>query len=259
MRHRTWAAFAAVVFVLAFAAPRAHAGATVATGGPTYLSWSACSGDPRALGSVMFDCEAEGGAIYTLVGSFSVAVPQPRVVSMSADVVITFPTLLEVPEFWNTRLGGCNDSALLLGKGLSVGCDGSPNAFCYGDSNDCDALYATTLVGPNAINVEVSLTHYPFASVNLEAAPQRYFAFALSLPMSNSDHCSGCASSAVALWTNATIYAVDEFDEPLPPISIGSSFPGALSCANVNGGTAIGCESVGVRRSTWGRLKAMYR
>jgi hypothetical protein len=258
--RRVRAISGAVALALVLAVPRAHANAGVATGGPTYLAWSACSGDPLAQGSVQFDCDAEGGAVYTLVGSFAVTEPLSRVVSMSADVIITFPTLVEIPAFWNTRIGGCNDSALLLSKNLSAGCDADPNAFCSGDSSQCDALYATTVgAGGNSLTLNITLTRYPFGSVSLDAAPQRYYAFAVSVPMSNASHCSGCPSSAFALWTNATIYAVDEDDQPLPPILIGSSFPGSLSCANINGGTAIGCESTAVFRSTWGRLKAMYR
>ena len=197
----------AVALVAMLATPSAS-DEQVATGGPTYLAWSACSGNPQALGSVMFDCDAASGAIYTLVGSFAVAEALSRVVSMSADVQIIFPTLDEVPAFWNTRLGGCNDSALLLTKGLSQGCEGHLNAFCSGDSSACDGIYATTIApGSNSLKLNITLTREPFASVSLLAAPQRYYAFAISLPMTNSEHCPGCTKSAIALWTGATIYA----------------------------------------------------
>lgn len=232
----------------------------VATGGPTYLAWSACSGDPLAVGNVQFDCDPNGGAIYTLVGSFSVSEAVSRVVSMSADVQILFPALSDVPAFWNTKLGGCNASALVLAKNLAQGCDGHLSAFCSGDSNACDVIYETTITpGTGSLTLDITLTRGPFGSVSLMAAPQRYFAFAVSLPMSNAAHCSGCGAAAAALWTNATIYAVDEFDQPLPPIIVGSSYPGSLSCAGINGGTAIGCGGTPVRRSSWGGLKALYR
>src|SRR5437762_5060834 len=107
--HRGWAPALAAFALLATFAATARAQAM----GPTFLSWSGCSGS----GSTPFDCAADGGSVYTVVGSFAVSDSVAHAVSMDVDLDVTFPTFSGIPDFWSIGLDGCSPSSLVLVKG----------------------------------------------------------------------------------------------------------------------------------------------
>jgi hypothetical protein len=96
--------------------------------------------------------------VYTLVGTFSLSEPVAHAVSMDANVEIAFPSLTHVPDFWDVRAGGCNTSDIIVGKGTAPGCAGHLNAFCRGDTNDCDVLYSARIApGTNVLKLDLTL------------------------------------------------------------------------------------------------------
>jgi len=248
----------AVAMSVAFAATaRAGSGADVT--GPTNLAWSGCAGTLDSHLAVDFDCLANGGAIYTLVGTFSLSEAVTHAVSMDANVEITFPSLTSVPSFWDVRLAGCNGSEIIVGKGAAPGCDGHLNAFCSGDTNQCDVLYSARITpGSNVLKLDLTLRPQSVTGVALAPYPQVYYAFSLGIPMTNAGTCSGCPSSAIASWVSGTVHTVDDLGGPLPDVSVAATFPGATSCAALNGG-GPGCNMTPTRARTWGQLKSLYR
>jgi hypothetical protein len=225
--------------------------------GGTYLSWWACAGDAQASSAVSLDCAATGGAVYTLVGTFTPTVDVPHAVSMSADLNIAF-TGSSVPPFWSIDALGCNASAFNLLKGMPAACAGNVNAFCAGDSNQCDLLYAASAVaGAGVMRVSITVARGIQSAVPLVAG-QRYFAFALNIPMEGAAGCTGCTAAAAVGFNKGTIYSIDDNGQALPPITVTGWYPGAVPCATANGGTSA-CAKVPAQRLSWGRLKSLYR
>lgn len=247
------------IVVLAARTPAAAAtDAVVSDVGGTYLTWWACPGDPHAVSNVPFDCVAGGGIVYTLVGSFTVAIDVPRAKTMSIDVNVAFPGLQSVPPFWAIDGAGCNASGFTLVKGAPAGCVDHVNAFCRGDSNQCDLLYTASVVpGSGMLRLAITAAR-GFPDTTSLAAGQRYFAFALNVPMDAAASCGGCTAPAAIGFNQGTIYSVDSNGQPLPPIVVTGSYPGAKACATVNDGVSD-CSRVPVQRRTWGRLKSLYR
>ena len=226
--------------------------------GATYLSWWACPGDRNATPGVPFDCVAESGTVYTLLGTFSLQSGVTNAVSMDADVNIAFPGIPAIPRFWEIDLGGCNPASFALVKGMPQDCGGHINAFCGGDSNLCDLVYSA-FVFPNSNVLRISITAGRgfFHSVNL-AGGQRYFAFAINIPMYGSASCFGCAEPCAIGFSRATIYSLDDVGQLNPPATVSAAFPGSNACATANDGFSE-CTTVPTRRMTWGRLKSLYR
>jgi hypothetical protein len=249
-------AFACGVLALLLAlAPRPAAAGDV---GATFLTWWACPGDRHAAPGVPFDCLADGGTVYTLVGTFALASDVSKAVSMDADVNIAFPGLPVVPNFWEIDLGGCNPSSFNLVKGMPQDCGGHLNAFCGGDSNLCDLVYSA-FVFPNSNVLRLSITAGRdfFHTVDLKGG-QRYFAFAINIPMYGAANCIGCTTPCAIGFSKATIYSIDAAGQLQPPATVSGSYPGAIACATANDGFSE-CVTVPVRRLTWGRLKSLYR
>jgi len=255
-RHTTLAFLIALIVAIPVAA---RAGQPANVTGPTNLAWAGCAGTPASHLAVEFDCLANGGAVYTLVGTFSLSEPVAHAVSMDANVEIAFPSLTHVPDFWDVRLAGCNTSDIIVGKGTAPGCDGHLNAFCRGDTNACDVIYSARIApGTNVLKLDLTLRPPSVTGVALAASPQVYYAFSLSIPMAHAGSCSGCPSSAIASWVSGTVHAVDDLGGSLPDVKVSADFPGASSCAAVNGG-GPGCSQVPTRATTWGQLKSLYR
>ena len=252
---RPWAAAWLAMALPCGVAPSAAAAADI---GGTYLTWQACPGDPKAATGAGFDCIADAGVVYTLVGTFSLDTDVKNAVSLDADLNVAFAGAAAVPSFWQIDLGGCNASAFSLLKGMPSGCAGHLNAFCGGDSNLCDLVYTTSVFpSTNLMRMSLTLGRAALHSVNL-AGGQRYFAFAVSIPMYGASSCLGCAAPCAIGFSHATIYSVDDLGRPMPPVTVSSSYPGASACATANGGTSE-CATVPVRRTTWGRLQSLYR
>lgn len=249
-------ALACVAVALAFSAAARPAAANDIGG--TYLTWWACPGDVHAAPGVPFDCIADGGSVYTLVGTFTLTDDVQNVVSMDADVNIAFPGLPAVPPFWQVDPVGCNPSAISLVKTMPRDCGGHLNAFCGGDSGQCDLVYSAS-VAPNSNVLRLSITAGRdfLHTVNL-AGGQRYFGFAINFPMTGAASCVGCASPSAIGFSKATIYSVDGAGQLKPPSTVSGSFPGSIACATANDGFSE-CITVPVRRATWGRLKSLYR
>lgn len=265
LRHRiaNRAAFAArraaTAFALALACALTARPAGAATDvGATFLSWWACPGDRNAAPGVPFDCIANSGTVYTLIGTFVLDQNVPNAVSMDADVNFAFTGEASVPHFWQIDLGGCNPTSFTLVKGMPDQCGGHQNAFCNGDSNQCDLVYSA-FVFPNSNTMRLSITvgRGIGSPVDLVAG-QRYFAFAIDIPMVGAAGCLGCTAPTAIGFSDATIYSIDDQGNLRPPVRVTATFPGANACATANDGYSE-CQTVPVRRMTWGRLKQMYR
>lgn len=226
--------------------------------GGTQLNWWACPGDPQATPGVPFDCIAEGGTVYTLVGTFTLDTDVPNAVSMDADVNIAFPGQASIPSFWQLDLGGCNPFSFGLIKGMPGGCAEHLNAFCQGDSNSCDLVYsAYTVPGSNVLKLSVTVGRGFLHTVDLRGG-QRYFAFAFNIPMLGAASCIGCNQPSAIGFSKGTIYSLDGQGELLPAVTVSGSYPGTVACATANDGYSE-CVTVPVRRTSWGQLKQLYR
>ena len=245
-------AFAFALAVLPAAVARAD------DSGPTFLTWWACPGDRHAAPGVPFDCVAESGTVYTLVGTFALDRDVANAVAMEADVNIAFPGVAAVPTFWDIDLGGCNPLSFSLVKGAPRDCGGHVNAFCRGDSNQCDLFYSTSVLpGSNVMRLSITMGRGMRSPVQLQGG-QRYFAFAINIPMYGAASCLGCTTPCAIGFSRATIYSIDEAGQFQRPVTVGGGYPGASACATANDGFSE-CTTVPVRRMTWGRLKSLYR
>ena len=254
---RSWLrAWVVLPFVLAFALPgaAAHAGDS----GPTFLAWWACSGDRQAAPGVPFDCVPESGTVYTLVGTFALDHDIANAVSMEADVNIAFPGVTTVPSFWDVDPAGCNPTSFATIKGVPRDCGDHVNAFCGGDSNSCDLVYSTSSTpSSNVMRILITAGVGGSNPVQLQGG-QRYFAFAINIPMNGASSCLGCTTPCAIGFTQARIYSVDDAGQANPPAIVSGAYPGANACATANDGYSE-CVTVPVRRMTWGRLKSLYR
>ena len=250
----------ALMVVVALAAAPIFAASLAAADdlGGTHLSWWACPGDQHAAPGVPFDCVPDGGSVYTLIGSIGLSEDITNVLSMDADVLIAFPEAKGVPAFWQLEPNGCNPSALSLIKGMPEHCGDHVNAFCRGDSDQCDLFYSPRIVpGVNVLKLSITAGRIYPNTVQLSAG-QRYFAFALNIPMIGAADCSGCSAPAAIGFSRATLYSFDANGEPRPPVTVSGSFPGSTACATANDGYSE-CARVPARRMTWGQLKSLYR
>lgn len=226
--------------------------------GGTQLNWWACPSDAHAAPGVPFDCIAEGGTVYTLVGSFTLDTDIPNAVSMDADVNIAFPGQPSIPSFWQLDFGGCNPFSFQLVKGMPGGCAEHLNAFCQGDSNNCDLVYsAFTVPGSNVLKLSITVGRGFLHTVDLRGG-QRYFAFAFNIPMLGAGSCLGCSLPCAIGFSKGTIYSLDAQGELLPAVTVSGSYPGTVACATANDGYSE-CVTVPVRRTSWGQLKQLYR
>lgn len=237
-----------------FAVSPAHA----ADLGGTQLNWWACPGDRHAAAGVPFDCIADGGTIYTLVGTFTLDNDVPNAVAMDADINVAFPGVSSVPAFWDVDLGGCNKASFGLIKGIPDACGQHVNAFCRGDSNLCDLVYsAFAHPGGNVLTLSITVGRGFLHTVDLYGG-QRYFAFAINIPMPGAASCDGCSAPCAIGFSRGTIYSLDDEGQLLPPVTVSGSYPGTVACATANDGYSE-CTTVPVRRVSWGRLKSLYR
>lgn len=226
--------------------------------GGTQLNWWACPGDRRATPGVPFDCIPEGGTVYTLVGTFTLDSDVPNAVAMNADVNIAFPGASSVPSFWDIDLGGCNPFSFGLIKGMPPGCVEHVNAFCRGDSNQCDLVYSVFAVpGQNILKLSITMGRDFLHTVDLVGG-QRYFGFAINIPMLGAASCFGCSQPCAIGFSKGTIYSVDDQGQLLPAVTVSGSYPGTVACATANDGYSE-CITVPVRRVSWGKLKSLYR
>jgi len=238
----------ALVLVATGAAP-----ARAADVGATFLTWWSCPGDRNSAPGVPFDCIGDGGAVYTLVGTFAVSRDVSKATSMDADVTLAFPGAPAVPDFFQVGWNGCNPFAFQGLKSMPAGCADHVNAFCGGDTSQCDLLYST--IDDSSPNVlRLSFTIAAATPVHLSAGT-RYFAFALNIPMQGAAGCSGCTTPCAIGFGRGTINTDGEV-----PVAqtVSGSFPGANACATANDGYSE-CSTVPVRRTSWGRLKSLYR
>ncbi len=262
MKLMPWirAAFATPLFALAVAASlAADASLAVAENegvtdaGGTYLNWWACPGDPHAASNVPFDCVAGGGVVYTLVGAFTLNTDVPHAQSMSVNVNIAFAGLPTIPPFWAIDATGCNANAFRPVKGMPASCGGHLNAFCGGDSNQCELVYTAAVVpGSSMVQLLITAARVPPNTTPLSAG-QSYFAFGLNITMDGSAACTGCSAPVAIGFSSGTIFSSD-----LPPVVVSGTYPGAKPCATVNNGTSE-CARTPVQRLSWGRLKSIYR
>jgi hypothetical protein len=245
------ALFACALALLAFGASPARA----ADAGATFLTWWSCPGDRNSAPGVPFDCIGDGGTVYTLVGTFAVDHEITGALSMDADVTLAFPNTPAIPDFFQIGSNGCNPFAFRAFKGMPNGCVDHVNAFCSGDTNQCDLLYSTLDdASPNVLRL--SFTIASTTPVHL-AAGTRYFAFALNIPMQGAAGCAGCTTPVAIGFGRGTIQSTGD-GGLRPPLTVSGSFPGASACATANDGYSE-CNTVPVRRTSWGMLKSLYR
>lgn len=244
---------ALLIAVLALA-PHPSRADTPTVGG-TSLSWWACPGNANAAPGVPFDCVAESGTVYTLVGTFATDREVQGAVAVNADVSVAFPGETTVPSFWSIDKAGCNSFGFWPVKGMPVSCDGHLNAFCAGDSNQCDLLL-TAEVNPFSGILKLAITLAgPRTTLH---AGQKYYAFAINFPMIGAATCTGCAAPSAIGFSRGTIYSTDDQGHDLQPVAVTGGHPGANACATANDGYSE-CTTVPTKRRSWGQLKSLYR
>ena len=141
---------------------------------------------------------------------------------------------------------------------MPEGCGEHLNAFCHGDTNLCDLLYSALVVpGTNVLRLSITVGRGFLHTAQLHAG-QRYFAFAINIPMLGSASCIGCSQPSAIGFSQGTIYSLDALGQLVTPVTVSGSYPSANACATANDGYSE-CVTVPVRRLSWGRLKSLYR
>jgi hypothetical protein len=233
--------------LLALAAPLL--GATARAQDRLSLAWGDCR-----LGGGRADSALVCGDLLdrlALVCSFSLASPVDSVIG--AEFVIDVQSAESpLPDFWEFGTGGCNSSG--------------PSAIPPPVSSCADAwggLGSALLLearpgepggAPSRIRLIVE-AWVPSTQARTLDAGVSYDAVALEFASERLGRCAGCRTPACLVLNSVRLLRAPGALDLL--ISGADSFPDNF--ATWAGGAGADCNSVPTRRSTWGRVKALYR
>lgn len=225
--------------------------------GSLYLGWNDCPLGSAAAQDVVNACDTNVGETE-LVVAFSVPQPVDSVLALEITLDLQHASAT-LPAWWHLEPTGCRGGAMLA--------DGN-----FGALTACETLWPGTEVGGlqvyavgeprgglNQARIRVAL------AVLLEnrrslAADAIYYA--ARIPIGNIDTvgpsaCPGCAQAA-CLVLNAILVGRPP-GSPSGDIMIDSPGPAGPNWATWQGGLGADCQSVPLRRRTWGQVKSLYR
>jgi len=238
-------ASAAALVALAAAPPAAAAGLS--------LGWLDC-GPPSGpgVGSVTYGCLSELVELPLFPG-FRLAAP--------VDSVIAFELVLDadvadaaLPEWWHMEPGGCRASGWAA--------DATPATSCLDPwAGQGVAAYQGWIVGEPAGSARhgrllVAAAVGPGGFVRLEQ-DQPYTACRVLLRTNRTLSCAGCTTPACLVFNSLLIRRLPG-SNPEELLLSGADLAGGDRVL-WQGGAGADCQSVPVRRRTWGAVKALYR
>jgi hypothetical protein len=251
---RTSSLLALCLLVLGFSAARADG---------IYLSWNDCPLGATAASDLASGCDSNTGQ-GTLFCSFTRDVPTDSLlaIEITIDIQHSAPSL---PPWWD--LGSF--PAPCRGGSLRGGAD-------FSGLLDCDDPWQGIQVaggvlsytigqprgGSNQARIRAAFAT-TFDNARDLAAGHTYYAARFSLDYAKTvdgGSCAGC-SGAACLVLNAVLLG----RPPRPPgvpggvVLLDTPGPGNPNWVTWQGGSGADCNSVPVKRVTWGRVKALYR
>jgi len=225
----------------------------VAAGAALYLDWDECG--PSGQQTHANSCDSNEG-IQQLYCAFTLDQPLDQVlgVELVVDVQHSDPT---VPAWWQLGVGGCRYEELTADGGAPAG-------------PACTDLWLGQAAGgiqgynvgqpfgsPSQARIKVVLSLLPNQARTLNAGTV-YYAARLNLTnvkTTGTDACDGCGASACLVLNSIWI-------KRLPGAAGGDLFfetpaPDGGNMALWQG--TANCQTVPVRRRTWGAIKSLYR
>jgi len=242
--------------------------AAPASGAGLDLTWNACATDGGAS-NVTFDC-ASPSAVYTLFLVFTSPAPVQQLAGLGG--ILNLQSDVDpLPDFWNLQdpvvnVGGCNPGWAASEVRPPVECAGAvaaPSRYPPGAQYEVVvATYTTPWSGsPSRARMLFYATrgnaiNDPFPI----AVGTPYFASRIDFFMATSSSaggpCAGCESPMVIVWDDL---AIDAYDSGAEAVTVHVSGPGFVSNCATTGDPSIPCGGTAAERSTWGRLKSLYR
>ena len=222
--------------------------------GLLHLTWNDCPGGVAAASNRDFSCATSTGS-HTLV--FAVETPAPVDSVLGLELVLDVQTqAAAVPDWWRAAPGDCRDGALVADGDLGPGaCEPLWNGKPAG------GLASQTIGmprgGPNQFRLVISLAR-PANQMTTLVPGTVYYAARLVVRNDLTGVCGGCAVPACFVFNSATLKRPARPDgAPSADVVLDGSGGGASHVTWQGPGAA--CETVPVRRSTWGSLKGLYR
>jgi hypothetical protein len=242
--------------------------------GALHMTWNSCPNTAGAAPSIAFSCDPiNGGEIYNLIGTFTVAASTPGVVAMDGIIDWLFPNSPDVPAFWQFQGGGCNETGLVLidGRPGTICATNNSITLCSSGGGGCDGVITAYGLGSNvpalgALNrarLLITLARASTSPVTLAAnvAPAQHFAFQFQFFQDNAvgggaGECAGCNEPAAATWNQAIFYNTSALaGEEGIAVNLSSASPGSDANVGANGAAV----TVSTTKKSWGSLKSLYR
>ncbi len=219
-----------------------------------YLNWNDCPNGAAATAIESFNCASNLGS-STLIAAFSVSQPVDSVIGIEAviDVQVAVDSL---PQWWQFAQGGCSAGMLLAQENFTQ------NPACTDPWKDSGgALIQNYLPGQprgalSQARIEAVVSVPSSGFVRLDPGTV-YYGVRLILSHQQTPDCTGCAAPACLVLNSIWVKRV--------PGALGGDLllvtPGDLGAnqARWQSGTGADCSAVPARRTTWGRLRAIYR
>jgi len=216
------------------------------------LAWDLCPGT-GGVSNVTFDC-SNPDEYRVLYGVLTSPVAVDSVWQGEAHIDL-WTDAVALPDFWHlydpvpVSSGSCN----AIGVNEEGHCVGIPRAFVHTPGSwYVGAFMYVQYLAPDRARLRLALEsgrHQTLAP----GAP--YGAFELYFPMWNASAaggpCDGCETPVAMVWTDITLWG-----------SRGTTTiegPGSFSNCVTVGPTNSPCSATPTARSTWGRLKSLYR
>jgi len=213
------------------------------------------------------DCRAQGGAgssdlgpgcestisEYALFPGIVLATPQDSVLSMELviDVDVAADSL---PAWWHMESGGCRAGGWRADTAPALSCDDAWGGL--GTANVQGWLVGSPGNSRRHGRLLVAVSAIPGNLIGL-AADVPYSACRVLLRTNNTPDCPGCSTPACLVFNSLLIRRA-------PGSSVEEIFYAAAESAGSNmvqwqGALGADCQSVPVRRTTWGAVKSLYR
>lgn len=220
------------------------------------LRWTHCYSD---LGTINknFACDSNVGTAGVLVGSFEVGVDFPQCAGQ--EVVLDFQTLSStLPAWWQFKdPGACRQNALSVNTVMSADaiiCED----WAQGQATAVAGAYTVGFRGANTARLVIAVA-VPLAARADLVTGHEYFSFNVLIDRAQtigSGACSGCSTPACMLLKQIKVIgAQPQDDRTLTGPTNGTD----SDMTAWQGGLGLVCFTVPTARSTWARLKSLYR
>ncbi|HEY6196425.1 MAG TPA: hypothetical protein VI504_15445 [Candidatus Eisenbacteria bacterium] len=229
------------------------------------IHWNGCAGNPVSVQNLNFACDSDSESFHALA-QFRIPSALTGVTGVECTLDIAFAGTT-VPPWWQFNAGECRSGVnSFIGPALQLhgavpGCPDWANGQALGGL----AAYNEGAFGPNTAHILGG-----FAAptpVNLTSTTQDYLAFELVILSDNTTPkglagvaCPGCAVPACIVFTRVKVISGQFVADLNSPQSPGSNFITWQGGAGVSSILGNGCPAAtATLKSTWGRLKSLYR